>query len=273
MTSGAARPVRPGSAGRALAVTLLLGAAGAGIAFLATRQDWAQVRTAPPRPLPASTVHVTGAALVPYADALVVAGLASLAAVLATRRAWRRISGLALAALGAALAASAVAVSAAAAIVAAAGAVGPASNPGAGSVTEGSATISGVPNVAGATPHAELTAAGWQALVILGAIAMIAAGLQVAVRPARLAVMSSRYDAPPGSRAASPAGARHSAASGGQEPAGQQAEGRAPDSASVWEALSRGDDPTASVPMSGGPMSGGPTSGGPTAGGPMAAGA
>jgi uncharacterized membrane protein (TIGR02234 family) len=251
MTSGGARSPRAVSAGRALAITLLLGAAGAGIAFLATRQDWASVRTTPPRPLPASTVNVTGSALVPYADALVVAGLASLAAVLATRRAWRRVSGLILAAIGAALAGSSFTVSSAAAIVAAEGAVGPASNPGAGSVTEGSATASGVPNVAGATPHVALMAASWQALVVLGAMGMIAAGLLVALKPARLAVMSSRYDAPgSGEEAARQGSAR-------AEPAGQDAAGRAAvtlpaDSSSVWEALSRGDDPTAGGPMAAG---------------------
>jgi uncharacterized membrane protein (TIGR02234 family) len=269
MTSGGTRARRTASARRALAMTLLLGAAGAGIAFLATRQDWASVRTSPPRPLPASTVNVTGSALVPYADALVVAGLASLAAVLATRRAWRRASGLMLAAIGAALAGSSFTVSSAAAIVAAEGAVGPASNPGAGSVTDGSATASGVPNVAGATPHVALMAASWQALVVLGAIAMIAAGLLVAIRPSRLAVMSSRYDTPVGSgpRAGSGLRPRRGEERAGEEGAGQErigdervgqqatrrtAEGQAVDTASVWEALSRGDDPTAGGPMAAG---------------------
>ena len=108
--------LRPRSARQAMTMTVLLGAAGAGLAFLATRQGWAQVRTSPPRPLPSSLMTVTGSAMVPYADALVVAGLASLAAVLATRQAWRRISGLILAALGAGLAASAFTVSKAAAV-------------------------------------------------------------------------------------------------------------------------------------------------------------
>src|ERR1700689_3318934 len=91
-TSGGTRAGQTRPARRALAMTLLLGAAGAGIAFLATRQGWARVRTTPPAPLPPSVVSVTGSALVPYADALAVAGLASLAAVLATRQLWRRLS-------------------------------------------------------------------------------------------------------------------------------------------------------------------------------------
>jgi uncharacterized membrane protein (TIGR02234 family) len=247
MTDSRARRLRqPGSAGRALALTMLLGAAGAVVAFLATRQSWAAVRTVPPHPLPASTVHVTGSSLVPYADAIVVAGLASLAAVIATRRAWRRVSGLILAALGAALAASAFTISTAAAVAAAEAAVGPASNPGAGSVTQGSASASGVPDVAGATPHVLLSAGGWQAVVVAGALAMIAAGLMAAARPGRLAVMSSRYDAPGGApvdRASRAATARART-------------GTRYETASVWEALSRGEDPTAGDPMAAAPEPG-----------------
>jgi uncharacterized membrane protein (TIGR02234 family) len=226
---------QPGSAGRALALTLLLGAVGAALAFLATRQSWAAVRTVPPRPLPASTVHVTGASLVPYADAIVIAGLASLAAVIATRGVWRRLSGLVVAGLGVGLAASAFTISSAAAVAAAEAAVGPASNPGAGSVTQGSVSASGVPDVADATPHVLLSAGLWQAVVVIGALAMIASGVLAAARPARLAVMSSRYDAPGGSQAASRAGAAAGSAAG--TAAGYE-------TASVWEALSRGEDPT-----------------------------
>jgi uncharacterized membrane protein (TIGR02234 family) len=222
---------------------LLLGAVGAGLAFLASRQSWAEVRTTPPRPLPASTVSVTGAAMVPYADALVVAALASLAAVLATRGVWRRICGLILAAFGVALAASSFTISPAAAIAAAAGAIGPASNPGAGSVTQGNGAASGVPDVAGATPHAALSAVGWQVLVLVGALAMVTAGLLVVSKAASLAVMSSRYDAPSGSGTVAPQ----------PEADSSQAAGRLrADSASVWEALSRGDDPTAGGTMASG---------------------
>ena len=243
-TSGGPRPGQPGSgqpgsgrprsARRNLALAMLLAAAGAGLAFLATRQAWAQVRTTPPRPLPPSLVGVTGAALVPYADALIVAGLASLAAVLATRRVWRRVSGVLVAGLGAGLAASAFTVSVAGAVAAATASVGPASNPGAGSVTQGSAGSSTVPDVVGAAAHVTFSAAGWQALQVAGALLMIAVGVLAAWRPAALAVMSSRYEAPQGAGPARPAPAAR------PETAGQPA-----DSASMWEALSRGDDPTA----------------------------
>ena len=117
---------RPRSARRELTLALLLGVAGAAMIFLATRQAWAQVRTTPPKPLPASLVTVTGAALVPYADALMLASLASLAAVMASRRLLRRLIGVLLAVLGAALAASVVSLSRAGAIAAAAASTNPA---------------------------------------------------------------------------------------------------------------------------------------------------
>lgn len=160
----------------------------------------------------------------------------------------RRLTGVLLALLGASLAASAFTVSKAAAITAANSNVGPATA-GAGSVTDGSGSAaSAVPNVAGATPHVIFSAAGWQVVVVVGAMGMIAAGVLVAWRAGRMAVMSSRYD--------SPAGAARRAADGiaaGAGPRPDQDKQAAmttalpADSASMWEALSRGDDPTAAA--------------------------
>jgi hypothetical protein len=112
--------------------------------------------------------------------------------------------------------------------------VGPASNPGAGSVTQGSGNASSpVPDLVGATPHVSIVAVGWQALLVAGALAMIAAGMIAVLGPARLAVMGGKYEAPGGPGEARGPVERGRAA--GPEPA---------DSASIWEALSRGDDPT-----------------------------
>jgi uncharacterized membrane protein (TIGR02234 family) len=290
--------IRPRSDRRELIVALLLGAAGAGLVFLASRQGWAQVRTTPPSPLPSSRVTVTGAALVPYADALVVAGLATLAAVLASRGLARRLTGVLLAVLGASLAASAFAVSAAAAVTAASSNIGPATA-SAGSVTDGGdSAASIVPNVAGAVPHVAFTAAGWQALVLIGAIMMIAAGALVAWRADKMAVMSSRYDSPTGPARRTRAGGGAGSGPGHADsvlhadsehahsmPASPKATDPVPadpvptdpaptdpvpadpvpansvfaDSASIWEALSRGDDPTAdrSAPTGAGSAGGG----------------
>ena len=250
MTSGEAPRPRggfrghwAGSAARDLAATLLLGALGAGLVLLASRQTWARVRTIPPRPLPASTVAVTGAQLVPYADALVLAGLATLAAVLASRGLLRRATGVLLAGIGAGLAVTAFTITQASAVSAANASLGPATA-AAGSVLNGSnSAASAVPNLAGNVPRVIFAAAGWQALVLLGAVMMVGTGVLVVCRARRLAVMSSRYDSPAragrGSPAARPAVPQRSAAGTGSG-------GRAvADSASIWEALSRGDDPTA----------------------------
>jgi uncharacterized membrane protein (TIGR02234 family) len=217
-----------------------VGAAGAAIAFLATRQGWAEVRTTPPKPLPPSRVGVTGSALVPYAEALVIAGVASLAAIVATRNLWRRISGLILAVIGAGLAASAFTISAAGAVAAAAASVGPASNPGAGSVTQGTGgSPAPIPDVVGAAPHVAMTAGGWQALVVIGALGMIAAGISVCWKPGRLAVMSSRYEQP------APAGQPPAPRAGTRPDRDRPDDASTPaDSATIWEALSRGEDPT-----------------------------
>jgi len=106
--------------------------------------------------------------------------------------------------------------------------VGPATA-GAGSVTNGNGQPTSIPNVAGTAPHVTFSAGGWQALVVAGALAMIGAGVLVAWRADKMAVMSGRYDSPARGAARTP-------------PA--PADSPPADSASIWEALSRGDDPT-----------------------------
>jgi uncharacterized membrane protein (TIGR02234 family) len=236
--------MRGSSPRRELTLILLLGAIGAGLVFLAMHQSWAQVRTAVPAPLPTSVVKDSGQDLIPYGEALAIAALASLAAVLATRRLARRIVGVLLAALGLAIiGAVTTGVTVSAALSAAAQNISPATGSGAGD-TAGSATggsISGasaVPNVAGFHSHAVLTAMGWQAMAVIGALAVVAAGVLVVWRAGRLPVMSSRYDAPVrGGPAPAPAPAPSGEAADGEEPDGS-------DSASMWESLSRGEDPT-----------------------------
>jgi uncharacterized membrane protein (TIGR02234 family) len=226
-------------------LALLLGALGAGLIFLATRQAWAQIRTIPPKPLPASTVTVTGAALVPYADALVVAGLATLAAVLASKGLLRRLTGVLLGIIGLALGASAFTLTRAGAISAASSNISP-ETAAAGSVTDGSGSVAAaVPNVAGTAPHVVFAAAGWQAIVVIGAIVMVAAGILVVVRSDRMAVMSSRYDSPAGAAGRqAPYQADGTGQPAGTGPAAGAAEGSPADSATIWESLSRGEDPT-----------------------------
>ena len=232
-----ARP-RRSSPRRELALVLLLGAAGAGLVFLATRQGWAHVHSAAPKPLPSSVVTETGQDLVPAAGALAVAALASLAAVLATRRVLRRIAGFVLAGLGAGIAAAVGTGITTANVMAAASAGGTGSgggaggSVGAGSVTAGSTSGSSSALVAGFPGRVVFASFPWHVVAVAGALTLIAAGVLVVWRAERLPVMSSRFDAP------APAGARLSAEAERHERSGR-------DAATIWESLSRGDDPTA----------------------------
>src|SRR5262245_10740397 len=218
---------------RELFLVLLLGAAGAGLVLLVMRQGWARVETAAPRPLPASVVTVSGQALVPAASALALAALAGLAAVLATRRALRRIAGVLLAGFGAGIAAAVIAgISPADVRVAASVAVGAQGGSGAGSTTGSTAAgVAGTP-LTGLPGHVAFVSFPWRGAAIAGALAVIAAGLLVAWRAGRLPVMSSRFDRP-----------ARTAAGGPAVPAGNRGR-RSADSASMWESLSRGEDPT-----------------------------
>jgi uncharacterized membrane protein (TIGR02234 family) len=222
---------------REMALVLLLGVAGAGLVFLAVRQDWAHVRTAAPRPLPGSDSPVTGQDLVPAAAALAVAALASLAAVVATGGIARRLVGLALAGFGAGIAAAvSLRVTAADAIAAVSGAASPAAagSGTAGSITAGGAQGGGAPPIAGFSAHVVMTALPWHLLALSGAAAMAAAGLLVTWRAAGWPVMSRRFDAPERvrPRPASPAAPVPAAS----------------DAAAIWESLSRGEDPTRGGP-------------------------
>ena len=130
-------------------------------------------------------------------------------------------------------------------LAAAASSLNPSTGSGA-STTAGNTGNSGssaLPDVAGFHSQAVLSAGTWQAATVLGGLAIIAAGVLVTWRAARLPIMSSRYDAPavasPGrsGQPAEPPPAARPAAAGPARP------GRS-DSATMWESLSRGEDPT-----------------------------
>jgi uncharacterized membrane protein (TIGR02234 family) len=223
---------------RELTLLLLLGAAGAGLVLLATRQGWAHVETTAPRPLPASVTTATGQALVPAAGALALAALAGLAAVLATRRTLRRIAAIVLAGLGVGIAAAVSTGISAAAVVAAASAGAANSTAGVSGSEIGSTTAGGTGGsgpagsaLSGLPSHVVFVAFPWRGIALVGALAIIASGVLLTWRAGRLPVMSSRYEPPV--RAAAP---------GPAVPAGGRARDR--DTASMWESLSRGEDPT-----------------------------
>jgi hypothetical protein len=229
----------PATARTAREYSLVLGAAAAGalLVLLSVHQGWARVVTATPAPIPGSTVTVSGQAVVPLAGALAVASLAGLAAVIATRGLARRLVGVFLVVSGALTvllvgarvsaaavlaAAHGVTVSQAGSATAGAGSAGPAAQPG---VFPG-----GSPGVSAA---AQVTMASfpWRPLAAVGGLAVLAAGIVVAWRGPRWPAMSSRY--------------------GGTGAAERQP---VADSASLWESLSRGVDPTEQPGPAGRPL-------------------
>jgi uncharacterized membrane protein (TIGR02234 family) len=229
---------RGDSAGRReLVAVLLAGAAGAGVVLLATRQELARVVVLAPRPLPASVTVVTGQDLRPAIAALSVAALASLAAVLATRGVLRRITGVLAMALGAGialLAAGSVTSAAALAAAKSAGAslaTGAGAGTAAGSVTAGGSGTGGSGDglsLSGLPVHVMTGGAGWRALMIIGAVLVIAAGLAVLLRSGKMPVMSARYERPERVRGRGP----------------RPTPARAGTGSVMWESLSAGEDPT-----------------------------
>ncbi|HEX6931355.1 MAG TPA: Trp biosynthesis-associated membrane protein, partial [Streptosporangiaceae bacterium] len=204
--------------------------------LLVTRQELAKVVVRAPRPLPDSVTTVSAQDVRPAIAALALAALASLAAVLATRGLLRRLTGILTVALGAGVAATAFGPVTAAAALAAASRAGasPASGSGAGtaagSVTAGSGGPATPGTVAGFPVHVVLTGTGWRALMIVGAVLIVAAGLAVVTLARRLPVMSGRYE-------------RRSAPAAPGQPA-RPGRPRAV-AASMWESLNAGADPTA----------------------------
>jgi len=217
---------------REYALALLVGAVGACLVLLAVRQQWAQALFTQPKPLPQQLVNVSGNDLVPLASALAIAALAGLAAVIATRGVLRRVAGVLLALFGAGTGAAVMTSVTAATVVsvAASQVASPESaavSGAVGSTTSGS-TSGGSFVVAGSTGQAIMTGTPWHVAVIIGALLIFAAGLATALRGTDWPVMSSRYDAP-----------------GGPETHGARpGQGRALDSATMWETLNGGEDPT-----------------------------
>jgi uncharacterized membrane protein (TIGR02234 family) len=223
------------NARREYGITLVVAAAGAALILLAVRRTWARVTFVPPHPLPSQVIDVSGQDLVPLAGALALAALACLAAVIATKRLARRVAGVLLAVLGgwAGIAAMASVTPASATSVAASKVGSPAASAASGAVgstTSGTTSGSGDVIVSGTTSHVLMSGGEWKVVVLLGALALVAAGVAVAWRGPRWAVMSSKYEA------------------SGYEAAGRQ---QAADSASMWESLSQGADPTEAASAAG----------------------
>ncbi len=246
---------------RQFAVLLLAGVAGAGTVLLATRHQAAHVVVTAPRPLPRTVTPVSWQDLLPVAAALAAAAMASMAAVLATRGWLRRVTGLIAVALGACIAALAAGPVTKAAVLAAAGHanLSPANGAG-GGIAPGSTTAGGTGgtgtsgSLAGFPAHVELAGSGWRVLIIVGAIVIVVVGLVIVIAAAKLPAMSGKYERA-GKTAADGAGTARADRAGTTRPLPSdpapvtdrrpREPARANASASMWESLTAGADPTA----------------------------
>ena len=185
----------------------LLGAAGA---LLVATRAWQVVRVRQPRPLPDEVLAVSGRTVDAAVTALAVVALAGVVALLATRGVARRIVGVIVALVGVGI------IWRAALATAAIGA------------TRARALVHehhpGVSLVGGTAPQVS-TSTTWAALTIVCGALVTLAGVLAGLRGDRWSTMSSRYESR--AEAADPDAARTRAAT------------------SMWNALDRGDDPTA----------------------------
>ncbi|GAU68309.1 hypothetical protein SSP35_07_01110 [Streptomyces sp. NBRC 110611] len=209
-----AEPAEPGApargagrgARRSLAAALLAGAAGAGLALLASGRTWARGSALLPQgELPRS---VTGADVTGVPGALAVVGLAALVAVFAVRR------------TGRVLVAALLTLSGAGVVAAAVLGYGDAS-----ALREKAATAVGL---AGADVQ-NITHTGWPWVAAVGGVLLLAAGLLALFRGRHWPAMSGRYERTPG-RAR---GARRAPAATDLDRPEE-----------IWKSLDRGEDPT-----------------------------
>jgi uncharacterized membrane protein (TIGR02234 family) len=196
-----------------LVVAVLLVLAGAFLVVVAAGREWAVLVLPGDALRGPEQVRVPGTEVAPGVRALGVVGLAGVVAVAGSRGRGRTGVGALLSLAGLAAAVEALR---------ALGDLG----------TRASTTATAV--AAGATGPADATA--WPWLCALGSLALLAGGGLVAARGRSWSALSARYEAP---------GARP--VEGGSAPATEGTGGTtapAPDAASLWAALDRGEDPT-----------------------------
>lgn len=220
---GAVRPAGAGRSGRSgrreLAVAVLTCTAGALLALACAGRSWRVDLVVRPEPLPVERVGRTGAALLPWLPAVALAALAGGGALLATRGAARRSVGALLVAAGLGIAA-------------------------------GSASFAGSTGSTGSTGSPGSAGVSWLALAAgAGGLLVAAAGGLALARAHRWPAMGARYERP--ARSAKPPAAEPSAVEPpaadfpAAEPPAAQPPPPAAHPPALWDALDRGEDPTA----------------------------
>jgi hypothetical protein len=235
------------------------------LALAASAPAWVRVTVPRTRPLADATVAVAGRSLVPLVPALGLVGLAALVGLVATRGRGRAVLGAVLALAGAAVVAAAV----------------PHLSAPSGPAAEGLLVDRGpLPGRDLVRPPQPRAAPLWPALAAAGGLLLGVAGMGAAVRGGRWPGMSGRYDASaarsratrpttpapaaptlglsaePGDRTPvspdtptpppAPAGTRQDGTrQDGTRQDGTRQTASRPSAAGLWDALDRGDDPTA----------------------------
>ncbi|MEV0369524.1 TIGR02234 family membrane protein [Streptomyces sp. NPDC050636] len=200
------QPAAPRGAKRSLALALLAGAAGAGLALLAAGRTWAEgTAVLAQGELPSS---VTGGDVTGVPGALAVVGLAALVAVFAVRRVGR----IAVAAL---LALSGLGIVVAAAL----------GNADTAALREKASTAVGL---SGTDVH-HVTHTVWPWVAAAGGLLLLIAGLLALLHGRHWPAMSGKYERTPG-------GAR------GPRRAAAPPDPDRPEE--IWKSLDRGEDPT-----------------------------
>jgi uncharacterized membrane protein (TIGR02234 family) len=220
---------------REFVTAALLCAAGAGLTVSAGGREWATVH-AQDALVPFGR-SLTGQELTGAATALGWAGLAGLAALVATRGRVRAVVGVLLAVFGAGIGYSSVTAVSRSHVL---------------------ATAASKSQLLGLAGHATVGTTAWWTVSAVGGFLLLVAGVLVAVRGARWPGMSARYD-----RTA--AGA---ARAGTPRPAPARPD--TADALGMWKSLDRGEDPTASESAASGPSASGPAASGSTASGAVA---
>ncbi len=234
---------------RELSAAIGAAVVGAALMLVLAGRPWVTVTATRTPPLPPLVHTISGSTAEPLLTALGIVGLAGVVALLATRALGRAVVGVLLTAAGALAA------------VRAASALGGVSAARAEALLAEAGPMVGVPADAriSATAHG-----GTVVVVLIGALLLAAAGALTVLRGSRWPAMGARYDAPvehaavgaaPG---AAPGPSTDGPSTDGPSTDGQPTDGPSTDAGNssdpadravpdrqLWDALDRGDDPTA----------------------------
>jgi len=193
------------TARRELRTAVLLVLLGSGLVLLAVRRDWISYPSSGGLTIHEVRSGVRGTAVAGLAEALGVVGIAGVVAIAATRRLGRVLVGVLVGLAGAAVVGSVVSL-----------------------MSRGLAHRLATVDCRGlclvpADKYDATPTWAWPVLTVVGGLLMLAGGCLVAVRGRRWAALSASYEAPTAERPAAP-------------PATDKG---------AWDALDRGDDPTA----------------------------